>query len=295
MPDPDPKTNEDPKTGDPTNEDPKKTEDKTWTIPIDGESKTFTEAELLEAAGKGAGADAKFERISKMEKKAAKGLEILDLSQKIQESTSPSVELQTEFLQALGTSPDTISKMLGASKPEAKPDKKTTQEPVKAEPLTMDKLGKREREILENAEKRQFTEIRNDIQKSCEKSVDNDKVLGKMIDELPSDRKDAWINSAKRLLSKDVERRILGREEYGPDLIASSLQTVRALLKDLGVPAQMAGQPPMEGLDYSTVLGPGIHATEPIKRVAVDDADYESNAAQRLQQLVYAGMRKGEK
>lgn len=265
-----------------------------YTLAIDGENKTFTLDELKEAAQTSAGANAKFEKASSMVKEAAPGLEISRLAQELRESKSPDAQTQKDFLHALGVSEEQITGMLGTTKKESGTTKKGEEGSKEGVATTLEKMDPRVRQILEDSERRQYDEIRKGIAESCEKCVDNDKVLGKMVDGMPDDRRSTWLNTAKKLLNKDVERRILAREEYGPDMIATSLQTVRALLEEIGVPSKVAGQPPIVGLDYASVLGPEIHAAEPIKRVKVDDSEYFDVAAKRLQQMVYANVRKGQ-
>lgn len=265
---------------------------KSFTLKVDGEDKSFTFEELKEAAQKSGGADAKFEKAAKMVQDAAPGLEIGRLSQKLKDTKTPDEQVQKDFLHALGVSQEQIDGMLAAAKKEPGTTKKDDSKATEAVPVPLEKQDPRIRQILEDAERRQYDHIRTDIKNSCEKSVDNDKVLGKMVVGMPDDRQTAWLNTAKRLLNKDVERRILAREEYGPDMIATSLQSVRATLEEIGVPQKVGGQPPLVGLDYASILGPEIHATEPIKRVSVDDPKYADVSAQRLQQMVYANQRK---
>lgn len=265
-----------------------------YTLAIDGDNKTFTLDELKEAAQTSAGANAKFEKASEMVKNAAPGLEISRLAQKLRETKSPDEQDQKDFLHALGVSQEQIDGMLKVAGPEPKGKEKGSGEPKKGVAATLEEMDPRVRQILEDSERRQYDEIRKGIKESCEKSVDNDKVLGKMVDGMSDDRRATWLKSAKNLLNKDVERRILAREDYGPDMIATSLQTVRAVLEEIGVPSKASGQPPVVGLDYASVLGPEIHAAEPIKRVAVDDPKYFENAAARLQQMTYAKVAKGE-
>jgi len=278
---------------DPNAKAPEPKKDETYTLPINGEDKTFTLEELKLEAQKSAGADAKFSKAAEMVKDAAPGLEIARLAQQLKESNSPDEQVQKDFLHALGVSQEQIDGMLAKNAPAPTPGKKDPEVPKKAEPLGLEKLDPRLRGIVEEAEKAQFDAIRKGITDSCEKSVDNDKILGKMVNEMSSDRQTQWLSTAKKLLNKDVERRILAREEYGPEMITSSLQSVRATLETLGVPTNVAGQPPLAGLDYTAVLGPNIHKTEPITRVKVDDPEYAKNSAERLQQMVYANMRKG--
>jgi hypothetical protein len=270
-------------------------EPQTFTLKVDGDQKTYTMEELREAAQKSLGADAKLERASKMLKEAESGLKLGRLAQKIKDSKSPDFETQREFLEALGVPQEQIETLLSSSDKDGKGEKTGDSSQKTKNLVTLDNLGPREKEILQEAERAQHERIREDIKKSCEKSVDNDKVLGKMAEGMSDERRTAWLNTAKRLLNKDVERRILAREAYGPEMLATSLQTVRATLEEIGVPSKVAGQPPIEGLDYASVLGPNIHSAEPIKRVAVDDPQYEAVAAQRLQQMVYSNIRKGGK
>lgn len=272
-------------------------EDETYSLKIDGESKEYTLDELKDAAQKVIGIESKAEKTAKDRKEAEPGLKILRLAQELRESKSPDETTQKEFLSALGVDSKIIEQVISQATGTGKKDDSGSKiKKDDAKPVTMDQLGPREKAIMEAAERDDMRRIREEIDKSCEDGVDNDKILGKMLDEVVEDtRKKSMRNFICRLVKKDVKSRILAREQYGPEMISSALQTARAEIKELGIPAKVAGQPPLEDLGYAGILGPEIHATEPIKRVSVADPTYHETAAKRLQQMVYKATRKGRK
>lgn len=269
----------------------------TYDLKVKGEMRTFTLDELKTAAQKVTGIEAVAEEAAENRKKAEKGLRIQDLAQELRESDSPKPEVQREFMQALGLPTDAIDKLVAQATGEGKKDSKDPDKgqdlDKKVVPISMDQLDPRLRQVVEAAEQDDLRRIREGIDKACEEGVDNDKILGKMLGEVDADRRDALQDFLHRSLKKDVKSRILAREEYGTEMIASSLQTVRADVKALGIPATVGGQPPVEGIDYANALGANIHATEPITRKTITDPEYHDVAASRLQQMIYAATRKG--
>ncbi len=254
----------------------------TYTLTVDGEDKTYTIDELKEAAQKTKGADAKFEAAAEDRKKAERGVRIAELIDDIKKSENPSEEKITEFLKELGATPEEIQTQIGKAKPTG-----GTKKDSKAQPIKMEDLDPEIQAQLKESNKQNLTQIRNRIEDDCKKGVDGDQVLGKLIVGVQEgDQRDKVTKALHDMVVDDVRGRILAREPYGPEMVRSSLQKIRARVEVFGIPANAAGTGPVLPAELAAVaaLNPEIQATEPIKRVASTDADYEDVFLKRMQQ-----------
>lgn len=269
------------------------------TIKVDGVDKTFTMEELKEAASKVAGADIKFEEAAAVKKaaladseKASRGLKLQGLMEEMQGQAEPNEVKLKEFMEILGVSSEEVAKIL----PEIMGKAKATAD-NKPEPVTMEQLDPRLRNIVEAAEQNDLQQVRENILSEVKKEVDKDEILSKMVVETYGDEQQGMLKQVLYdMVIDDVRSRIMAREPYGTEMIQGSLQKVRARVKNLGIPAKAVGQPPIMGeLGVLAASGPEIRATEPIKRVPASDPGYEENAVKRLQQMVFQSFRKGGK
>lgn len=264
--------------------------DETFTLKIDGEEKSLTLDELRAKASESAGAQKKFQDANDLLKKAEGGIRIQELAKELSDTESPDEVKTAEFMRLLGVDPGEINKVLSSAQKGKGGDKA----PVTPKTIGVDQLDPQLRSAVEAAERMDLQQIRTNIEKECTTGVDNDKILGKMIDEV---QEGAEKGSLKQVLYdmviEDVRGRILAREPYGTEMVQSSLQKVRARINNLGIPAKIAGQVPVTGLPaVLATLGPEVHATEPIRRVSSSDQGYEENAVKRVQQMMVDAARK---
>lgn len=297
------KTDEDKTTEDKTTTDDKTTaddkkSDDTFTLKVDGVDKTYTLDELKTAASESLGAQQKFEAASKLRDEASSGRRVMELVTELGKQKTPDEGKTAELLQLLGVAPSAMEKTIeelkkaaGSSDTKSADKSGTTSEPVKVE-----NLDPRLKTIVEAAEQADLERIRTRIVSETEKAVDEDKILGKLIDGvLEGKERDKVRQALHDMANDDVRGRILGREVYGTEMVQSTLQKVRARVENLGIPSRTAGQPPVTGelgallADYS----PEVHATEPIKRVASTEPGYEESAVKRVQQKIVDSMRRG--
>ncbi len=269
--------------------------DETFTLKIDGEDKTFTLDELKLQASESAGAQQKFEEAAKIRDKAASGTRIQELLESMKSDKAPDTAKVTEFLRLAGVKDADMGDILATIKSDKGKDAdKGGKGKEDDEPITLENLDPRVRAAVEAAESADLKQIRERIEGETKKSVDNDKILGKIIDEITEDDHQKKMKDVLYgMMLDDVRGRILGREPYGPDMIQSSLQKVRARVQNLGIPSKSTGQPPLEGeLGLAAATTPEIRATEPIKRVSSTEPGYEENAVKRVQQLTFKAAKK---
>jgi hypothetical protein len=276
------------------------TGDKTYSIKVNGEERNMTLEELMAKASEAAGAQKKFEEASNLRTKAQKGMQILELLEQTKGQKTPDTAKATELMKLLGVADTEIADILSGLNSEGNNMEEGKNPKGKGEggtpkKVTLDDMDPRVRTIVEAAEQNDLRQIRENIEKEAKKTLDNDKVLGKMIDELPDDAsKDKIREVLYGMIIDDVRSEILGRKPYGTEMLQSSLQKVRTRVQNLGIPTRSAGQAPVMGeLGISAAISPEIRAAEPIQRVKSSEAGYDDNVVKRVQQLMFKAMKRG--
>ena len=266
--------------------------DKTFTLAIDGQDKTFTLDELKGLAQKSAGADYKFEKAAEARKAAEKGIRLQELMESIK-GESPDQQKVKELLVEMGADPAEVDKQMKlATKGTA--DKKGSEATETKKTIAREDLPEDVQLILADAERSNLKGVRDKIEDACRKGVDGDTVLVKMIDRVAEgEPRDKTKKTLYDMVIDDVRGRILAREQYGPEMVRSSLQKVRARTESLGIPANAAAAGPVlpAGLAASIALTPEIQSSEPIKRVSSSDPNYEDNFMKRAQQKMVQAAR----
>jgi len=268
----------------------------TLSVKVDGVMKEYALEEATKLISESSGAQQRFEEASALAKKAGKGIRLAELSTALQKGAPSQGEVE-EFLGLMGTGSEDIAKMIGdlsgTGKEKDKKDKKKEEAPSL---VSLEQLDPRLKAIIEGAEKADLSNIRQGIEDQVKKEVDKDGILGKMVGELPDDVQGEVKNVLYDMAIESVKGRILGREPFGTDMISSVLQTLRARIKTVGTPIKAAGQAPVLGLSPAgTSFSPEILANEPIKRLTVDNPQYETNAVDRFQQMLVRAFKKSGK
>lgn len=258
-----------------------------YTLTIGGQTKTLTLEELKTAASKSMGADDKFERAAKDKKEAAEGLRIAELLNRLKaggEGADPADV--KEFLTVLGVDPAEITKLMETTKKKESASKKDEKKDGEPSVVGMEQLDPQIQAAIKAAERLDVDQMRKKIQDDVKKGVDTDPILSKMVSEVPEEVQADFRETLYDMVMASVRGKILSREAFGPEMITSTLQTVRDWVKKTGVPAKGAGQLPVVGL---APTGPpaftaDVLAAEPIKRVSSTDPNYEETAVKRFQQ-----------
>lgn len=255
----------------------------TYEIVVSGEKKAVTLEELKTYATKAAGADQKFEEANKMRLDAEKGTHLLALADAVR-GDHPSEANVKEFLHGLGVKDEDAKGIMEKISGKTEKTSGKEKEPSK---ISVDQLPSEVTEILDAAKTAQLENLREKIYKEVEKAIDKDEILGKMVDELPEGDRGKVKEVLYDMARNDVQRRILGNEPFGPEMVTSAVQGIRSMTKTLGMPSSAGTQVPVVGFGPSTDLTPEIVANKPIERVPSTADDYIEKITAKYQQQQY--------
>ncbi|MHC4890455.1 MAG: hypothetical protein ACYTEO_13440 [Planctomycetota bacterium] len=133
------------------------------------------------------------------------------------------------------------------------------------------------------------------VRKECSDAVDKDEILSKIVNSIADRVGKKEAEDAKKELGDrvfdDVQRKILVKEEYGPDMVKDSIQRARSLVSKLGIHTLTSEKPVVLGLGPSGYLPAEVHSNETIKRVSSNDAGYDENAVARFAQMAVRAAR----
>lgn len=270
----------------PTPEPPK---DETFELTVDGEKRNVTLDEMRNLAQKASGADKKFQDASDLRKSAEDGIRLKSLVDRLSDDAhEPSETEIKELAGMIGVDPTEFAQYLkdegGEPKPEPKPG--TTPATADSDAIVAALQGAgfdlaQMKATNEYSHGRHVDAAKDQIRKISDETVDKDEIFGKMnIGESGKDRNEV----IKDMVAEDVLRRIQDGTPFGAELVAASVQKIRAYLTKFGIP----GKP--EQFPLTLGLGPGgglpleVQSDKPIPRVnAADDASGD-NFVQRAMQ-----------
>lgn len=273
----------------------------TFEVKVGGEVRHLTKDELIEAASKTLGADARFEEASTMRKSATSGLQALEVISKIKGTDNPKPEDVEAFFHLMGIEdsnlPD-IKELLGGKtnvNDKGKDNKNDGNTDQSNKKIGLDNLDDRTRRAVEAAEKQELGEIREKIEEEVIKGVDNDEILGKIVEELASGKdkeaKDKFVAEIRRMAVDSARLRILSGELFGADMVKSIAQKVRTTVKEFGIPNKKADSLPVTGLGPILSLSPDVVSDKPIERIESSEDGYVDNVAKRYMQKQLKAMR----
>lgn len=279
-------------------EEKKEEKEETFKLKIDGAEREVTREELITLAQKSGGANKRFQDAAKANEEARVGIRIKELFNKLSDSTSKPSKTDLKELAALtGQDLTELEEMLTGDDEEDEEKDDKTKKAAKKSPaghkVALEDMPPEVQESVERDKKRKYEEAIGIIQGDCKIAIDKDKVLGKLIDSKDGEAKMA---SLSEMVFYDVQRRILSGEKYGPEMVASSVQAIRARVKTFGTPSGASEYPGdlsvMMGLGQSAVLPTEVLSETPIERVDSTDATkYVNNFVRRFQQSVVKGIR----
>lgn len=266
-------------------EEDKKTE--THTVNVDGEDRQFTLEELKTHTSKVAASDKRFQDAATATKAAERGTRIETLVKSISKEGMPSEAEVRELAGLLAIEPGEFMQYLNE---ETTPQKDSTGEATVTDfndefKKQMGATPAEVRAILEHSQDRHVKAARAEIREISDKAVDKDSIIGKMI---VGEEKDDVTLAVKDMVAEDILRKIQDGKPFGADMVAASVQRVRAQLTKLGIPNKLNQQPIVLGLAPSAGLSSVIQADEPIKRVpSTEDGDEKNLVARYLQKAVH--------
>ena len=259
--------------------------EESYTIKVDGQDRQVNLEELKTMAAKSGGADARFQEASDLKKSSEKGARIGDLIETLSGDGDPSEAAVRELSGLIGADPDAFLKFLEVDSDNSQ--KGTTSAGMSKEDLTAaltELLGVTPAEAkatLAYSNTRHVKSARGDLREFSDQVVDKDEIIGKMI---VGENRDEVLTAVKDMVQDDVLRKINNGEPYGAELVASSVQSVRAKLTKLGIPNKPDQQPIVLGLGPGQGLPLDVQADEPIERVSSVDDPNEDNLVKRYLQ-----------
>lgn len=267
----------------------------TYEVTVDGKTEHLTLDELLTCAGKVKGAEVKFAEAAEIRKSAGKGLRTLELGKKLRDSDTPNADDLTEFFGNLGFEAKNIpgfeklvsgKDIMDGQEQEGK--EKGTKTPAK---VGMDNLDPEMKAIMQDAQQAQLETLRKNIIENTKKGIDKDEILGKMVIEMPEDKREGVKKVLYDMAIKDVTNRIVARQEkFGPEMVKAVALSTRSTIKNLGIPAKAAGHPPVVGPGQTMESNPAILSDKPIERVNSEDPNWEENTVLRYLQKQRQGV-----
>ena len=278
-------------TGGGASDEAGKEKEESVTIKIGNETRQVTHAELVELATKSAGADARFEEASAIRKEAERGIRIGTLVKELDEEQSEASIRELAGL--LDIDPGAFMANLNADETGGKSEDKVKSAEGATAPqidsitvaAVLDQLGLNPAEVkatLDYSKQRHINDARKEIRSTTDIAVDSDEVFGKIA---VGDKKDDRLKVIKEMVAEDVLKRITDGDAFGADLIAASVQKIRARVTQMGIPDTSGQHPITLGLlPGGGILPEAVNSDEPIKRVSSADDEDEDNVIARYLQ-----------
>jgi hypothetical protein len=266
-------------------------------LTVDGEKKVVTIDEMRDLAQKSAGADKRFQEASELRKQAEDGLRMKTLVDRLSDgSHTPTSAEITELAGMIGVDPAEFAEYLASEEEDAAPAKGKSN-PAEGLKLTKEQIIEalgfdpaEAKAVLDYSHQRHVEDARKQIRDFSDQAVDKDEIFGKMI--VGENGKDRSV-AIKDMVAEDVLRRIQDGNPFGADLVAASIQKVRAHLTKFGIPGNPSQYPVTLGLGPGGGLPAEVQSETPIKRVSAAQDTDDSNFVARAMQRALKAMRGG--
>ena len=283
--------NPNPSGGEPANKDgggggdpAKPAEDKTpkdqlHEIVVDGNKKFLTNKELTDYAQKGFSADKKFEDAADVRKSNADAIRMKELVDRLGSSDHQPTDVEVKELAGmLGIDPTEFSKYLKEEDPPADDGKKEGKINEDALATALGMTPAEAKTILALSKQGLIDSERAKIKDFTHNMVDKDEFYGKI---KVGKGGDGIIDAVKEMVAEDVFTKIEHGDVYGADLVAASIQKVRAHLIKMGIPGKPDEHPITLGLVPGLTLPSEVSSETPIERVSSAESKGEDNFVMR--------------
>lgn len=267
----------------------KTTKDQTYELKVGGETRHVTLEEMRVLAQKSGGADKKFEDASALRKQADDGIRMQELVQRLSDKENPPTEADVkELATMMGVDPSEFNEYLNPEDTPQGGDKTANVDPkVLADALGMEPAEAKM--ILELSKQGLVASEREKITKNSHLMVDKDEFFGKI---KIGKGGDGIIEAVKEMVAEDVFERIEHGGVYGAELVAASIQKIRAHLIKMGIPGKPDEHPIVLGLvPGGATLPAEVSSDTPIERVSAADDESGDNFVKRYMQKAYKAIR----
>ena len=265
---------------------PEPPKEQSFELTVDGEKRMVTLDEMKQLAQKASGADKKFQDASDLRKQGEDGIRIKSLIDRLSNTDTPSESEIKEIASMIGVDPNEFAQYLAA-------EDKTTPAPEATPTVPASKMSKEDiatllgfdpaeaKSILEYSHQEHIKSVRQQIRENSDNVVDKDEIFGKMkIGEGGGDR----LAVVKEMVAEDVLRKIQDGMPFGAELVAASVQKIRAHLTKFGMPNKPDLYPVTLGLGPGGSLPSEVQSENPIKRLSAADDEGEDNFVKRAMQ-----------
>lgn len=299
MPDPNQIENKDDKGQQQTNQQTsqqKPPQGESFEIEVDGEKKVLTRDEMVKQAQLGFASTKRFQDASAKEKANAEKIRMADMVANFSNPEYEPTEAEiTEFAAKIGVDPKEFMEFLNDNNDDGKGDKGgkgldlSNIDEKAAQAIVQKALGispAEAKQVIEYSQQRHIRDAKKEIREMSDKAVDKDEIFGKII--VGEGREDK-LAVAKELVAEDVLRKIQDGMPFGAELVAASVQKIRAHLQKFGIPGKPDQYPVTLGLGPSEGLPAEVLQEKPIDRKkAVDDGDESNFIARWMQKMIKA-------
>ncbi len=263
----------------------------TFTLKVDGKDRTVTLSEMQEMAQKSAGADARFQEASELRKSAEDGLRLKELVERLSDGSHQPGEAEVrELAGMIGVDPNEFAAYLKDEDEKDEPPQRGGRATISKEDIVA-ALGfdpAEAKAILDYSHQRHIESARQQIRESSDKMVDKDAVFSKMV---IGENKAERMSAIKDMVAEDVLRRIQDGQPFGAELVAASVQKIRAYLTKFGIPGNPDQYPVVLGLGPGEGVPAEVRSETPIKRISAAEDGDEGNFVSRVMQKYLKGRR----
>jgi len=265
---------------------PEPPKEQSFELVVDGEKRMVTLDEMKQLAQKASGADKRFQDASELKKQGEDGIRIKSLIDRLSNTDTPSDSEIKEIASMIGVDPNEFAQYLAA-------EDKSTPAPKETPAVPASKMSKEDiatllgfdpaeaKSILEYSHQEHIKSVRQQIRENSDSVVDKDEIFGKMkIGEGGGDR----LAVVKEMVAEDVLRKIQDGMPFGAELVAASVQKIRAHLTKFGMPNKPDLYPLTLGLGPGGSLPSEVQSENPIKRLSAAEDEGEDNFVKRAMQ-----------
>lgn len=267
----------------------------TYQLVVDGQPVVLTLKEMMDRASEASGAQKKFQEAAELRKNSEKGLRIIELTQKVRSNPTPALTEVQELIGLMGGNPNDPETLaaLGFETPKGNPPTSSAQnQPQGRQPVRLEDMDPSVQAALRAAEEAELARIRETVETTTKKGIDNDPVIAKMLIEIPDEQRDQIRTMLYDIAIDSVRGDVMAGQPFTPQMVQGKAQRLRAMLQTLGVGTPkmpLPGTGPASGMGGANAMIPD----KPIERKPASDPNYVQNTVQRalqMQQKALAGV-----
>jgi hypothetical protein len=272
--------------------------EKTFSVTINGQTRSLTESELIALASKAGGAEEKFSRAAEMRKEAERGVKLMEVMEAVKGGTATKEQVDT-VLEMFGVDPNNVDGYDKMFNPQAQQQPKMVKQQQGTGTIGMEQLDPKIQGALKAAEEQEISRVRIEIEGKTRSTLENDGVLGKMLGGMGSEKKKVIMDELFDMAMQDVREGICIRNQvFGPEMLNDAVQRLRHRVEKFGIPTAGVNHPSaatgVGQMQYGFQGHSGWNIPDKdVKRVTSTDAEWERNVVTRTLQAQQKSMMSG--